>query len=196
MVDLTPLGMAAIALLLERPMHPYEMYQTLLHRREDRNIKVRPGSLYHAIDRLAEQGLVEQLSTEREGNRPERTTYAVTDAGRSALLDHVRAMLRTPAREYPEFPLAVSEAHNLPAATVVALLGERRAALVEELDDLRMGLEAVRSTALPRRFTLDVSYKIAILAADLDWLETAITDIGSGHISWTEPVPPQPKVNS
>ena len=45
MAELTPLGLAALALLAERPMHPYEMYQTLVHRREDRNVKVRPGSL-------------------------------------------------------------------------------------------------------------------------------------------------------
>ncbi|BAS16724.1 transcriptional regulator protein [Arthrobacter sp. Hiyo8] len=45
---LTPLGVAALALLVEAPMHPYEMYQLLMARHEDRLVKVRPGTLYHA----------------------------------------------------------------------------------------------------------------------------------------------------
>ena len=78
MAVLSPMAIAALGLLAERPMHPYEMYQLLLEREEDRVLKVRPGTLYHAVDRLARDGLVRPLHTEREGNRPERTTYAVT----------------------------------------------------------------------------------------------------------------------
>ena len=55
---LTPLAVAALALLAERPSHPYEMYQTLVQRSEDRLVKVRPGSLYHTVDRLEAHGFV------------------------------------------------------------------------------------------------------------------------------------------
>src|ERR1700709_651820 len=123
--QLTPLSVAALALLVEAPMHPYEMYQEMLKRKDDRHVKVRPGSLYHTIDRLARHGLAEVAGTDRGGNRPERTTYRVTDAGRSALEQRLTAMLRTPADEYPEFPLALSQAHNLPAEEVVRLLETR-----------------------------------------------------------------------
>src|SRR3954447_10538864 len=99
MAELTSLGLAALALLAERPMHPYEMYQTLVHRREDRNVKVRPGSLYHAVDRLAREGLVDAVGVDREGKRPERTSYAITAGGRRALDDRVATMLATPAEE-------------------------------------------------------------------------------------------------
>lgn len=67
---LTPLGITVLALLFERPMHPYEMYQLLIQRRDDRLVKIRPGSLYHTVDRLERQELVVALGTEREGNRP------------------------------------------------------------------------------------------------------------------------------
>ena len=82
---LTPLGVAALSLLVEEPMHPYEMYQLLIARHEDRLVKVRPGTLYHAVGRLEEQGLVTATGTDREGNRPERTTYTISAAGREAL---------------------------------------------------------------------------------------------------------------
>ena len=47
--DLTPLGVASLALLAEEPMHPYEMYQLLMARHEDRLVKVRPGTLYLSL---------------------------------------------------------------------------------------------------------------------------------------------------
>ncbi|WP_449373878.1 hypothetical protein [Arthrobacter psychrolactophilus] len=45
---LTPLGISALGLLVERPMHPYEMYQVLMQRHEDRIVKAQPG---HAVSR-------------------------------------------------------------------------------------------------------------------------------------------------
>ena len=122
---LTPLGVAALSLLVEEPMHPYEMYQLLMARHEDRLVKVRPGTLYHAVGRLEEHGLVDATGTDREGNRPERTTYTISAAGREALTQRLQDMLANPVNEYPSFPLAVAEAYNLPADVVVELLDRR-----------------------------------------------------------------------
>ena len=41
--QLTSLGVSVLALLRERPMHGYEMFQTLVQRHADRIVKVRPG---------------------------------------------------------------------------------------------------------------------------------------------------------
>jgi DNA-binding PadR family transcriptional regulator len=189
MAELTPLGLAALALLAERAMHPYEMYQTLVHRREDRNVKVRPGSLYHAVDRLAREGLVEAVGVDREGNRPERTSYAITDAGRRALEDRVAFLLATPAEEYPAFRHAIAEAHNLPPAQVGALLRSRLALLDDQLHELEAAREAIGRKGIPDRFWLDLSYQISLLRADMAWLEEHTTRIEDGHVSWTESIP-------
>ncbi|HSN10800.1 MAG TPA: PadR family transcriptional regulator, partial [Propionibacteriaceae bacterium] len=53
-----PIGVAVLALLAERPMHPYEMLQTMRERHEDVALPVSIGSLYHAVSRLAEKGYV------------------------------------------------------------------------------------------------------------------------------------------
>src|SRR3954447_5975942 len=136
---LTPLGVAALSLLVEEPMHPYEMYQLLIARHEDRLVKVRPGTLYHAVRRLEEHGLVAAAGTDREGNRPERTTYRILAAGREALTNRLQDMLAIPVNEYPSFPLAVSEAYNLPVGVVVELLDRRLQALQEQLGLLDSG---------------------------------------------------------
>ena len=73
--------LAALALLRERPMHPYEMQLLLRQRHKDELLALKRGSLYHAIERLLAAQLIEALGTERKGRRPERTTYRLTNEG-------------------------------------------------------------------------------------------------------------------
>jgi DNA-binding PadR family transcriptional regulator len=53
-----PLALAVLALLFERPMHPYEMAATMKERHKEDSIKLRYGSLYTVIDMLLARGLL------------------------------------------------------------------------------------------------------------------------------------------
>ena len=79
---------AVLALLRERPMHPYEMQRLLKERHTEDLLPLKRGSLYHAIDRLVKSGLIEAVETTREGNRPQRTTYRLADGGEAEFLGH------------------------------------------------------------------------------------------------------------
>ena len=61
----------------------------------------------------------------REGQRPERTVYALTDAGRRELRDWLRELVEEPQHEYPHFVAALSLIAALPPDEVVELLGRR-----------------------------------------------------------------------
>ena len=180
---LTPLTLAALALLAERPMHPYEMYQLSMQRRDHRLVKIKPGTLYHAVRRLAESGLVAAVGTEREGNRPERTTYEITDDGRDQLQSNVALMLAQVAAEYPVFPFALGEAHNLPDEEVVRLLTTRLSALRETIGEIEAGIAVVHGKNLPWAYWLQLEYLHTVISAQATWLESAITDIGSGRFA-------------
>ena len=56
--QLTSLGTSVLALLRERPMHGYEMFRTVVAHHADCIVKIRPGSLYHVVDRLIEEKLI------------------------------------------------------------------------------------------------------------------------------------------
>ena len=197
MASLTPLAFAALDLLNEAPMHPYEMFQTMLHRQEERNVKVRPGTLYHQVGRLAELGLAEVVGTDREGNRPERTTYTITDAGRVALADGLRRMVTEPADEYPEFHLALSVLENLPKAEAVDAVRARIVALEQQRDEYDLAIDRVHAKQLSDRYWLDVSYVRAMLTAQIEWLGSTVERISSGDIPWDgRAVPPQTSTNS
>ncbi len=47
-----------------------------------KSIKLNYGSLYTVVDNLAKHGLIEAVEARREGRRPERTVYRLTDTGR------------------------------------------------------------------------------------------------------------------
>jgi DNA-binding PadR family transcriptional regulator len=181
---LTPLGISALSLLVEEPMHPYEMYQLLMTRHEDRLVKVRPGTLYHAVGRLEERGLVETAGTDREGNRPERTTYRITPAGREALTARLQDMLAEPVNEYPSFPLAVAEAYNLPAALVVDLLDRRLALLQEQLEFLQRGEAAVLKKDVARKYWIDLEYQQTMLRSEMGWIRSLQDQLRSGELPW------------
>ncbi|MFF2772889.1 PadR family transcriptional regulator [Streptomyces bacillaris] len=184
--SLTPLAVAALALLAEGPTHPYEMYQTLVLRSEDRLVKVWPGSLYHTVDRLARQELVRATGTEREGNRPERTTYEITEEGTLALGERVADIIATPVNEFPEFPLGLGEAHNLPLETVIDLLRKRIGLLRADIALLDDGIHRVTAKGLPAKYWLDVRYLRTMAEADVAALDALIDDLASGAISWDE----------
>jgi len=181
---LTPIAVASLALLAERPMHPYEMYQLLLARHEDRILKVRPGSLYHAVERLAAAELVVTVGTDREGNRPERTTYAVTDAGRAALTTRLRDLLREPAPSYPEHVLGLAEAHNLPRDTVVADLTAYVATLRADRDEIGALLDDARRRDVAEAYWIEGDYALALRTAQIDWLDTLVARLTTGDLPW------------
>lgn len=181
---LTPLGIAVLALLNEGPMHPYEMYQLLVSRNEDRIVKVRPGSLYHAVDRLVENDLVREVGTEREGNRPERTTYEVTDSGRSALAGRISEIVAEPVPEYPQFVLALSEIHNIDAAHAVSCVRQRISRKAAEDAELAVIESAVTERAVPPIFYVGLGYMRAMIAAEIAWLGAFADDVETGRIPW------------
>ncbi|AAT89950.1 transcriptional regulator [Leifsonia xyli subsp. xyli] len=183
---LTPLAVAALALLAEGPTHSYEMYQTLVQRSEDRLVKVRPGSLYHTVDRLSRQGMVRATGTEREGNRPERTTYEITEQGALALGERVAEIIGTPVNEFPEFPLGLGQAHNLPLDTVIALLRKRVGLLRADIAVLDKAIDTVRAKGLPVKYWMDVRYLRTMAEADVAALDALIDDLVSGELPWDE----------
>jgi DNA-binding PadR family transcriptional regulator len=120
-----PLALAVLALLFERPMHPYEMAATLKERHKEESIKLRYGSLYTVIDALVKRGDVIARATSREGNRPERTVYELTPSGLDELRDWMRDLLRHPAKEFTQFEAGLSLLPVLPPEEAVSLLRDR-----------------------------------------------------------------------
>src|SRR4028118_1237067 len=81
-----PLALAVMALLFERPMHPYEMVSTMRERGKHESVRLRYSSLYSVVGALEREGLISSRETVRAGRRPARTGYGVPEEGRAGVL--------------------------------------------------------------------------------------------------------------
>jgi DNA-binding PadR family transcriptional regulator len=184
-----PLALAALACLFERPMHPYEMATTLRERGKDQSIKLNYGSLYTVVEALQQHGLIVAQETEREGRRPERTVYRLTDAGRLELIDWVSELLSTPARDYTRFEAGLSLAGVLPPGDIAALLAQRCDRLEVEIAQTRAGLQLFLQRGLARFFVIESEYQVAMREAELAWTRRLAGEIRSGALgdlaAWT-----------
>src|SRR6185369_5486183 len=105
----SPLALAVLGLLEDGPLHPYGIQQLIKQWGKDQVINVgQRSTLYKMISRLCEAGLIAVHGTSRDQLYPERTSYQLTDSGRSAVRQWMAEILTTPRNEFPEFPAALS----------------------------------------------------------------------------------------
>ncbi|MBV8334231.1 MAG: PadR family transcriptional regulator [Alphaproteobacteria bacterium] len=201
-----PLALAVLALLFERPMHPYEMAATLKQRNKDESIKIRYGSLYTVIELLVKRGFIAATETSREGKRPERTVFALTSSGCDELRAWMQDLLRQPVKEYPQFAAGLSLMPVLPPEEAVALLRQRALHLTAEVTRIEAHLAAVLQQEVPITpdelppllvgkkfpplFVIEAEYALALMRAELAFvneLVRRITEEGWGPVElWRE----------
>jgi DNA-binding PadR family transcriptional regulator len=198
----SPLALAVLALLFERPMHPYEMAATLKERHKEESIKLRYGSLYGVIETLLKRGDILARETSRAGNRPERTVYQLTPSGLDELRDWMRDLLRHPAKEFTQFEAALSLLPVVPPDEAIALLRDRALHLsgtvwkmegqLAELAQHELGAMTgkelppqLAGIKFPPLLVVETEFRLAMVRAELDFvteLVRRITEEGWGPI--------------
>jgi DNA-binding PadR family transcriptional regulator len=169
-----PLALAVLACLRERPMHPYEMAATMRSYGKERSIKLNFGSLYTVVDNLARHGFIEAGEAQREGRRPERTVYHLTETGVAELEDWMSALIAEPVKEYPQFEAALAELAVLPPSRVAVLLAQRAEALEKLIGAERA--ELAEAGWLPRLFLVENEYHLAMQEAELAWTRSLLAE--------------------
>lgn len=174
------LALAVLSAVSQRPQHPYEMGRTLRGWGKDQDMGIKWGSLYTVVRNLEKHGLLEASGSSRQGARPERTVYRITDAGRAELVDWVRELICTPRAEQRAFTAGLSVLSVLPPAEVLVLLRERGERLAADVAARR---EALRGYAaeIPRLFLIEDEYEVAIVEAELAWVRATVDELASGR---------------
>ena len=176
------LALAVLVALTERPMHPYEMATTMRSQGKERSIKLNYGSLYTVVDNLAKHGLIEAGEARREGRRPERTVYQLTDSGRVKLDAWMSDLLARPVKEYPQFEAALSLLPVLHPDHVLALLRERIRALEKEIVTQRLILDTASKAGLPRLLMIEGEYHLALRDTELAWVRDLADELEAGTL--------------
>ncbi|MEV4767423.1 PadR family transcriptional regulator [Micromonospora chokoriensis] len=173
------LALAVLSALVQRPMHPYEMATTLRAWGKEQDMEIKWGSFYTVIRNLDKHQLIEAVESLREGRRPERTVYRITDAGRAELVDWARELVSTPMPEHPRFRAGLSVLAALHPDEATDLLRQR----LDRLDGaLRRDREtlAAHLREIPRLFLVESEYDLAMRDAEAAWLRALLVELTSG----------------
>lgn len=178
------LGLAVLGYLTQRPMYPYELSRTLQNNDDARSVKFSHGSLYMVVGQLAKAGLITEQEVRREGQRPERTLYAITDAGRIEFREWLSRLLAEPQHEYPQFVAALSLIAALPPDQVVQLLTARLARLSEQYTEIQSVIERALAGELHPLFLIEEEYRLAMLDAERRFVTGFIDKITDAETGW------------
>ncbi|HET9659779.1 MAG TPA: PadR family transcriptional regulator [Thermomicrobiales bacterium] len=126
------------------PMHGHQL--RLLAEREhiDTWTDISVGSLYGAIKRLAAEGLIEEVRTEREGAYPPRQVWAITHEGRASVGSLRMGTLREIVFKPDPFDLALTRLDPDHLDDLPAMIDARLASLRAMLADNDAHLTAIR----------------------------------------------------
>ncbi|MEU7145153.1 PadR family transcriptional regulator [Nocardia sp. NPDC046473] len=193
------LALAVLSAMIDRPKHRYEIAQTLRDRGKDQDMAIKWGSLYTVVQSLEKAGFLEIVGSERDGARPERVIYQITDAGRAELADWTKELIAVPEPEQHRFVAGLSILAVLPPDEVIELLGKRIDALSQIIDGVRRELDKVLAMKLPRLFIVESEFGLAMLEAEMAWARSFRDEIADGtfpEVDWwrqvhADAIPPE-----
>lgn len=111
------------------PLHGHQIRHQAHVDRTELWSDVKPGSLYGALKRLAAEGLIREVRTERHGNRPERTVYEITDEGQRALASLRDEALHRIVGVTDPFDLALVQSRDVTEEHLGRIVADRLAVL-------------------------------------------------------------------
>ncbi|MBL8630284.1 MAG: PadR family transcriptional regulator [Rhodospirillaceae bacterium] len=168
-----------LGLLQRGPMHGYELYRIIVaHGALYADFK--KPTLYHLLERLAEDGAVKVTSEAgTRGRRGERLVYALTAAGRRIFMDLLRETLGAYQPVHSGLDVAIVFMARLPPADAIALLKTRRETVLA-----RRALVSGegKPPPPPERATaasLAASHALGLIDAELAWIAQAISQFAS-----------------
>jgi DNA-binding PadR family transcriptional regulator len=155
-----------------QPVHGYDVRRELLSWSADKWANIQPGSIYHALRKLAEEGLLRAVATEQVGGRPARTTYEITEKGADEFETLLRGLWWQLQEPIDPFTAAFSFLPALPREEAAAAL-RNRAML------LRAGAESMRAA-------IDSEWMRTTRPVHVGWIFELWSARSEAEIAWCE----------
>ncbi len=173
--------LAILGFLREQPLYGYELKQIIEKVMGDW-ADIAFGSIYFALKKLAEEGFVEKAGTEREGGRPSRTVYRITEAGRREFLRLLAAVWNNIERQTFEFDFAIAFIGALPVEEMKGYLRKRVQELEKALQLLAVHQEEETSDEhVPQRLAaIAFDHHRVHMNAELEWTRSLLRNLEAG----------------
>ncbi len=178
------LALAVLSYLTHRPMHPYELGRMLRDNGDERSIRFNHGSLYMVVQQLTRAGFITELETSRDGRRPERTVYGLTELGRQEQQAWLRGLVEEPQHEYPQLVAALSLIGALTSDEALELLRRRVERLVDQRAEIRQLIDSALGQGVHGLFLVEEEYRLAVLDAERAFVERLVETIAEPETGW------------
>jgi DNA-binding PadR family transcriptional regulator len=192
-------------LLASKPMHGYELRQQMQQFDMKAWVDIQPGSIYAALPRMAAEGLLEVVEVTQDGNRPAKTVYRITRAGRAELARLLGDAWAKPASMAQPVDVALFFMWHLPPAEIATHLEDRLATLDDSLEHIERNrsfafgaIEAARGQAPTQYFEMMLDlfdHARQIVTTERSWSARTLERVRAGVFSFepiadgTAPVP-------
>lgn len=170
-----------LGLLMEANRHTYEIRQTMKERGMNNYMKLQDGSLYYAMDQLHKDGLVEALEVVRDTNRPEKTIYQITAAGKLKFQELLVEQLHEEIKHYHPLYVALPFSVHGDQAKIADILENK--ILAQKIIMNKMKSLYEEHISIVPRVVLQMligTYKRAF--SELKWLEQLQKDAREGRL--------------
>lgn len=165
--------------------HGYQVRRELLTWSADRWANVQPGSIYHALKKMAAEGLLEAVPDEPEGRGPDRVAYRLTEDGETEFLARLSQMLsqlgENDAQNAFGFAAALTFLTCLPRRRATALLRHRLTQMEGQLASVRNVLGHGTEWGQPAHVNELYRLWATNAAATMEWVRNLIERLDEGE---------------
>jgi DNA-binding PadR family transcriptional regulator len=130
-----------LGLLKNKPMHGYEIQTIIQESRIDQWANVLSGSIYYALNKMEDDGIIETVKEERTGARI-RKIYGITEKGEAEYFILLKGHLLTqPHSLKSDFMLSLALIGQLPKEEAKQVLEENLISLERTRKEWQLGAE-------------------------------------------------------
>jgi DNA-binding PadR family transcriptional regulator len=173
---MTKTDILLLGLLLDRPMHGYELYQQIQAEGIDNWFVVSAAGVYYSLRKLRDQGLVVE-SRQRKRGSSRKSIFRLTEKGRSAFLSAMETELASREKAYLDYDLAIYLLNRLPLERALPRLEERQAFLAEQAQEVQEIMSAERNNSSEPLKLAILDHKLRYLAMEQEWLAGVVETI-------------------
>lgn len=169
--------------------HGYQVRRELLTWSADKWANVAPGSIYHALKKMATEKLLEVASTEAHPGGPDRTAYRLTPDGETefqVLLARYLAESDDSAQGSFRLAAAVTFLPALPREKALSLLRHRLTQVVGHRATAQDMLENGTSWGQPEHVEELYRLWLGAVAAQEEWLRGLVARLESGRYAMAD----------
>ncbi len=171
-------------LLEEGPMHGYEVRQRIKHEHMEEYADISYGAIYFALNKLAQGGFIEKLTTAQRGRRPPRDVYQITEKGKKEFLRLLRENLVKIEKRIAPLDIVIRFARALPPGELREHLQRRKELLRKELQSLeKEKAEALKSHQQESYLEIMKAlfdHGLLRLESEIKWLEAVLEKLERG----------------